>query len=249
MALEKTHESPLDCKEIQPVHPKGNQFWIFIRRTDAETETPKLWPPDVKNWLTGKDPDAGKHWRREEKGTTEDETVGWIMDIMDMSLSKLRELVVDRKAWHAAVHGVAKSWTRLSNWTELHYMTGYSFCFGNKDTFQNISWIGLKDILKKLLVKGQIYSHYLFSSLQHKKLYICIILSPSLLFTITNVVNSWERRKPLFSFSKKRSPKWLLAAVRHKAEKVGGDQDPIHCRESRHSAKRMAGEPRPSIKR
>ena len=145
--------------------------------------------------------------------------------------------------------GSHESWTRLSDWTELHYMTGYSFCFGNKDTFQNISWLGLRDILKKLLVKGQIYSHYLFSSLQHKKLYICIILSPSLLFTITNVVNSWERRKPLFSFSKKRSLKWLLAAVRHKAEKVGGDQDPIHCRESRHSAKRMAGEPRPSIKR
>ena len=70
-------ESPLDCKEIQPVHPKGNQFWIFIGRTDAEAEAPTLWPPVAKNWLTGKDPDAGKDWRQEEKGTKEDEMVGW----------------------------------------------------------------------------------------------------------------------------------------------------------------------------
>ena len=69
--------SPLDCKEIQPVHPKGNQSWIFIGRTDAEAETPILWPPTVKNWLIWKDPDAGKDWRREEKGTTEDEMAGW----------------------------------------------------------------------------------------------------------------------------------------------------------------------------
>jgi len=75
--LEKTLASPLDCKEIQPVHPKGNQSWIFIGRTDAEAETPILWPPDAKNWLIRKDPDAGKDWRREEKGMTEDEMVGW----------------------------------------------------------------------------------------------------------------------------------------------------------------------------
>ena len=77
VALEKTLESPLDCKEIQPVHPKGNQSWIYIGRTDAEAETPILWPPDAKNWLIWKDPDAGKDWRHEEKGTTEDEMVGW----------------------------------------------------------------------------------------------------------------------------------------------------------------------------
>ena len=76
MVLEKTVESPLDCKEIQPVHPKGDQSWVFIGRTDVEAETPVLWPPDVKNRLTGKDPDAGKDRRREEKGTTEDEMVG-----------------------------------------------------------------------------------------------------------------------------------------------------------------------------
>ena len=77
VVLEKTLESPLDCKEIQPVHPKGDQSWVFIGRTDAEAESPILWPPDAKNWLIGKAPDAGKDWRREEKGTTEDEMVGW----------------------------------------------------------------------------------------------------------------------------------------------------------------------------
>ena len=77
MVLEKTLESPLDSKEIQPVHPKGNQSWIFIRRTDTEAEAPILRPPDAKNWLIEKDPDAGKDWGQEEKGTTEDEMVGW----------------------------------------------------------------------------------------------------------------------------------------------------------------------------
>ena len=77
VVLEKTLESPLDCKEIQPVYPKGNQSWIFIGRTDAEAENPILWPPDVKNWLIGKYPDSGKDWRQEEKGMIEDEMVGW----------------------------------------------------------------------------------------------------------------------------------------------------------------------------
>jgi len=77
VVLEKTLESPLDCKEIQPVNPKGNQSWRFVGRTDAAAETPILWPPDVKNWLNGKDPEAGKDWRQEEKGTIEDEMVGW----------------------------------------------------------------------------------------------------------------------------------------------------------------------------
>ena len=75
--LEKTLESPLDCKEIQPVHPKGNQSWVFIGRTDVEAETSIIWPPDVKSWLIGKDPDSGRDWGQEEKGTTEDEMAGW----------------------------------------------------------------------------------------------------------------------------------------------------------------------------
>ena len=108
VVLEKTLESPLDSKEIQPVYPKGNQSWIFFGRTNAEAETPILWPPDAKNRLIGKYPDAGKVWRQEEKGMTEDEMVG-ITDSKDMNLSKLQEMVKNRKAWHAAVHEVAKN--------------------------------------------------------------------------------------------------------------------------------------------
>ena len=94
--LEKTLDSPLDCKEIQTVNPKGNQPWIFIRRTDVEAETPILWPPDAKNWLNKKDPDARKNWRQEEKGRQRMSWLEGVTDSMDMSLSRLREMVKDR---------------------------------------------------------------------------------------------------------------------------------------------------------
>ena len=107
VVLEKTLESPLDCKETQPVHPKENQFWVFIGRTDAEAETPILWPSDVKNWLIRKDPDAGKDWRQRQRGQ-KGCYLDSVPDSVDMNLSKLLEIVKDREAWHAAVHGVAE---------------------------------------------------------------------------------------------------------------------------------------------
>ena len=122
--LEKTLESPLVCKEIQPVRPKGDQSWVFIGKIDVEAEIPIFWPPDAKRWLIGKDPDAGKDWGQEEKGMTEDEMDG-ITDSMDMRPGRLQQLVMDRDAWCALVHGVAKSRTSLSDWTELNWVLSY----------------------------------------------------------------------------------------------------------------------------
>ena len=111
----------MNCKEIQPVHPKGDQSWVFTGMTYTEAETPILWPPDEKNWLSGKDPGAGKDWRREEKGITEDEMVGWHHWLDGCEFAWTPELVMDRETWRAAIHGVAKSRTWLSNWTELNW--------------------------------------------------------------------------------------------------------------------------------
>ena len=124
VVLEKTLESSLDRKEIKSVHPKENQSWIFIGRTDVEAETPVLWPPDTKNWLIWKDSDAGKT----EGGRRGQQAMRWLDGIpyaMDMSLSKLQELVIDRDTWHTAVHGVTKSRTQLRDWIELMWQASF----------------------------------------------------------------------------------------------------------------------------
>jgi len=134
VVLEKALDSPLDCKEIQPVHSEGDQSWVFFGRNDAKAETPVLWPPHVKSWLTGKDSDAGRDWGQEEKGMTEDEMAGW-HHWLDGHESVWTPGVGDGQggleccdSWgrkESDTNGVAKSRTRLSDWTELNWFSGY----------------------------------------------------------------------------------------------------------------------------
>ena len=121
VVLEKTLESPLDCKEIQPVRSEGDRPWDFFGRNDAEAETPVPWPPDAKSWLIGKDSDGGRDWGQEEKETTEDEMAGWHHWLNGRESGWTPELVKDREAWRAVIHGVAKSQTQLSDWIELNW--------------------------------------------------------------------------------------------------------------------------------
>ena len=137
VVLEKTLESPLDCKEIQPVHPKGNQSWILIGKTDAEAETPIIWRPGARSWLIWKDLNDRRDWRQEEKGTTKERWLNGITHWVDMSLSKLHELVMDREGWRVAVHGISElAMTEWVIWTDqwssglFSVLCSYKYCHG-----------------------------------------------------------------------------------------------------------------------
>ena len=141
-ALEKTPESPLDCKKIQPVHSK-DQSWVFIGRNDAKAKTPVLWPPHVKSWLIGKDFDAERDWGQEERRWQRLRWLGSYTDSMNVSLCELQELVMDREAWRAAIHGVVMTWIWLSDWTELSrgwYNSPQFWCYIPGNSFRSHRW-------------------------------------------------------------------------------------------------------------
>ena len=139
VVLEKTLESPLDCKEIKPVNPKGNQSWIFIGRTDAEA--PILWPPDGKMWLIRKGPDVGKDWKQGEMGMTEDEMVRWHHQLNGHEFEQALGDGEGREAWRAAGHGVTKSWHDWATERQLSYREHPFSDYGNKSNGeQSLKW-------------------------------------------------------------------------------------------------------------
>ena len=146
VVLEKTLASPLDSKEIQLVHPKGDQSWMFTGTTDAEAETPIFWPPDANSWLNGKDSDAGGIGGRRRRGQQRMRWLDGITDLMHICSGELWELVIDREAWRAAIHWVAKSQTRLSNCTELNWTRTHAITLtsaitlNNKPSFVSDQW-------------------------------------------------------------------------------------------------------------
>ena len=144
VVLEKTLESPLDCKEIKPVHLKGNQSWIFIGRTDAEAEAPILWLPGVKNPLIGKDPDAGRDWGLEENGMKEDEMAGWHHRLNGHEFKQIQGDSEGREAWRAAVHGVTKSQKWIGDWITATTRKSSKLFYCSKWTlgssFPGLSW-------------------------------------------------------------------------------------------------------------
>ena len=163
LELGKTLETPLDRKEIKPVNPKGNQHRIFIRRTNAETEAPIFWPSDVKSWLIGKDPDAERDWKQEETGSTEDEIVGWHHWLNGHEFEQTPGDSKGQEAWRAAVYGVAKSQTWLSDWTTTTYV------LGEKKThpFSLLLFlITIEKGLVKLWIMANLLFHVLFSEYQ-----------------------------------------------------------------------------------